>query len=130
MSKNAALVKVDWPSDIELDADMIPLRNALFERVDEIAEDVVDEARRSTAFKDKTGDLRKSIKVVKKKRRDDGEDTYVAATDPASHLVEFGHVQTNRKKEVIGHVPAHPFLRPALEKVINKLRSELAGIRR
>lgn len=49
---------------------------------------------------------------------------YLGPTDPKGHLVEFGHLLVRGKRltkrrryatgqRVIGHVPAHPFMRPA-----------------
>ena len=37
------------------------------------------------------------------------------AKAPHAHLVEYGHRQVTSKGEVVGDVPAHPFLRPAFE---------------
>jgi len=36
-------------------------------------------------------------------------------TAPHAHLVEFGHRQINKSGEIVGDVPAHPFLRTAFE---------------
>lgn len=51
----------------------------------------------------------------------DHADAGVGASDPKAHLVEYGHQQvvggTLRSGEgrVVGHVPAHPFARPAYD---------------
>lgn len=68
-----------------------------------------------------TGNLKKSFKL-----RSRGKRLFVSAdlyTDPAdaphSHLVEFGHLAVKRGllgiRRVVGHVPPHPYLRPAFE---------------
>lgn len=44
---------------------------------------------------------------------------FVGSTSPKAHLVEFGHLLvrgTGDDREVIGHVAAHPFMRPAWER--------------
>lgn len=35
--------------------------------------------------------------------------------DLIAYWVEYGHVQKSRRKKETGHVPAHPFLRPAAD---------------
>lgn len=81
---------------------------------------VVREARKRVH--DQSGNLRKGIKTkvtVKQNgvtEADVGWDLKIA---PHGHLVEMGHVQVvgrrGGKRRTVGHVPAHPFLRPALE---------------
>lgn len=44
---------------------------------------------------------------------------------PHAHLVEFGHRLLNENGEVIGDVPAHPFLRKAYEKHVGDLLRSL-----
>jgi HK97 gp10 family phage protein len=58
--------------------------------------------------------------LSKSQRRKNGKPrgpvTYVGSSAPHAHLVEFGHVLVHgrgTKRAVLGHVPAHPFLRPA-----------------
>lgn len=81
---------------------------------------VVREARKNVH--DDTGNLRKGIKAkvaVKTggaAEADIGWDYKIA---PHGHLVELGHVQVvgprgKGKGRTVGHVPPHPFLRPAL----------------
>lgn len=42
--------------------------------------------------------------------------------------VEFGHaVKFGRSARVVGHVPPHPFLRPALDENRRKVRAVIAG---
>lgn len=79
-----------------------------------VAKEVENYARTTTAFKDETGSLRKSIKARKSKYPDGG--WIVGAWAPHAWLVEYGHElinwSTGRK---IGNVPPKPYLRPALE---------------
>jgi HK97 gp10 family phage protein len=129
-----AEVEVRFPENVDFTA----LNSRIESHIDRIALDVAHEARSSTAFKDRTGNLRKSIKVLRRKDADGETAHIVAATSPHSHLVEFGtqgpRKATKSKKmpldgiydgkgrlmfaEVVGPMPASPFLRPALEKVI------------
>lgn len=75
-----------------------------------------DNARRRAPIKE--GALRKSIKAVKSRKSSDQQIlAKCIATDPKAHLIEFGHRMVTHKpglKEV-GHVPAQPFMRPALD---------------
>lgn len=113
--------------------------------VDALAEMVAAEARATTAFTDRSGKLRRSIKV---RRLREGEEpvVIVGAFAPHAHLVEFGTqgprsnhgkampigadgARYGGKGEVSGwarkvaRMPALPFLRPALEKVLARARS-------
>ena len=45
---------------------------------------------------------------------------------PHAHLVEFGHRLMNENGEVIGDVPAHPFLRKAYEQHVGDLLRSLS----
>jgi HK97 gp10 family phage protein len=45
---------------------------------------------------------------------------------PHAHLVEFGHRQINKNGEVVGDVPAHPFLRTAFEEYRETLLQKLS----
>lgn len=105
------------------DADITALMQQIQPDVDKVLEgiagQVADEAIASTAFKDKTGRLRKSIRP--KKSRYEGGGWIVQATAPHAHLVEYGHAQVTPDGKTVGHVPAHPFLRPAKEAVFARL---------
>lgn len=94
-----------------------------------IAERVAAEARATSAFADKTGKLRKSIKARKSKFQDGG--WIVVARSPHAHLVEFGHTSVNSNGLVTGSVPAHPFLRPARDRVarsvVREIRARMGG---
>lgn len=108
-----AQVDVRMPDEI----DLIEFRGWFDAEAEEIADYILKEAKGSTAFDDVTGTLRKSMSKRKVK---DGEDEYwvVQARAPHAHLVEFGHVLTDKDGTQIGHVPGRPFLVPAKEKGI------------
>jgi len=75
-----------------------------------VAKMIADDARSTTSFSDKTGKLRKGI------QHEFREDRWIArARAPHAHLVEFGHGGPHA-------APAHPFLRPAKERVISQIR--------
>lgn len=76
----------------------------------QVGDMILSEAERSTAFSDKTGTLRNAGKVI-----EEGEVVKVRFKAPHAHLVEFGHGGPHP-------APAHPFLRPAKESVIAKIK--------
>lgn len=78
-----------------------------------VARPVEARAVSTTAFRDETGKLRKSIKALKSKY--EGGGWIVRAKAPHAHLVEFGHGGKNP-------APAHAFLRPALEAEIEEAK--------
>lgn len=111
------------------------------EQLERVAIAVRDEARASSAFQDYRGterepasaaakrkgqfkNLRKKIQHWWSKKE---KCWMVSASQPHAHLVEFGHVQVTPKGKVVGHVPAHPFLRPAVEKTIANIKSILSS---
>ncbi len=66
-------------------------------------------------FNDLTGLLRSRIKSKKGQVQ---ERTYIAgAFAPHAHLVEYGHALV-KNGVVYGHVPAHPFIRPAEQELL------------
>lgn len=79
----------------------------------------------------RTGNLRRSIKVRVKRR---GRDPIVSIGSNVryAHLIEFGHAMVGPKprRVLVGSVPARPFLRPAadegkhgaLSRIISRLR--------
>ena len=94
------------------------------EIVDVISMDLLKEVRAQArvAFKDKTKLLRKNIK--RKKSKYDKGTVIVGAFAPHAHLVEFGHdITTTKKGEVIGHVPAYPFMSIAAKSIETRLES-------
>lgn len=88
------------------------------ERLEELASDVEREARATYFPESKTGNLKKSISTQKSIY--EGGGYIVKATAPHAHLVEFGHIMVTRSGKVVGHVPAHPFLHRARNKVLRK----------
>ncbi len=73
------------------------------------AQPICDEAKKTTAFIDRSGKLRESIKVGKVKKDSNGAKYVLIATDdPIAHLVEEGHGGPSP-------APAHPYMRPAFE---------------
>lgn len=125
-------VRAEWPADIDLQ-EVFDWVNA---NCEVLANEVAADARASAAFQDYKGTpresaysrakwgpkakkLRKSIRVRKSKYLGGG---YIVMSDaPHAHLVEFGHVLVRGGKRYqggveIGFVPAHPFLRPAVDK--------------
>lgn len=136
-TRTSGLVRAEVEVRMPENVDFTALNSRIESHIDRIAMDVAQEAKSSTAFKDATGNLRKSIKVLRRKDADGETAHIVAATSPHAHLVEFGtqgpRVSKDKKMpldgiydgkgrlkfaEVVGPMPAKPFLRPALEKVI------------
>lgn len=92
------------------------------------ADPVAASARATSAFRDRSGRLRRSIKVrLQASKRNLVK--FKVATDPKiaphGHLVEKGHVlvmKTVNGLKTIGHVAPRPFMRPAIES--NESRGE------
>ena len=65
-----------------------------------------------------TGNLKKAVKTKQLERWGKNPAPAIAAIDRKraahAHLVEYGHALV-RSGKVIGHVPAHPFWRPAID---------------
>lgn len=91
--------------------------------LEEAAEPVLEAAKSSTAFKDTetpehdAGFLRDAIKKSKVKAGVIWVGDVDNATDKYSYYVEFGH-----KNQYGKMVPAHPYLRPALQNNKVKIR--------
>lgn len=105
-----------------LDEQLEDVIKAIDSNLEDTAGYVFAEAKETLAFTDKTGNLRKSIRLKKSKFEDGGY--IVKATGGGgekgyhAHLVEFGHVMFVNGHPTGKRVPPHPFLRPALEKGI------------
>ena len=87
-----------------------------------VADELLKETRKNarSAFQDKSGKLRKSIR--KKKSKFGDATMIVQASMPHAHLVERGHkVKVRKDGRVLGHASAHPFLGPAAETVRERL---------
>lgn len=85
--------------------------------------------KRTTAFADYTGYLRRSIGTKKGRRRPSPTVT-VGAKAPHAHLVEFGTAERHHKSgKSTGIMPKRPFIRPAYDKskreVVAVMRREL-----
>lgn len=109
--------------DFKIDWNEGPVLKRISEEMDKDASAIADEvhknAKSTTAFKDKTGNLRGSIRKLKSKFKNGG---YIVIADGSdenrgyhAHLVEFGHGGKHP-------APAHPFLRPAKAKAIAKAK--------
>jgi len=116
-----------------LDAQLDDIIKAVDQNLESTAGYVFQEAKTTLEFHDKTGNLRKSIKLRKSKFEDGGY--IVSAKGSASgtdrgyhaHLVEFGHVMFLRGKPTGKRVKPHAFLRPALEKGIKYAVEKFKG---
>lgn len=109
-----------------LDASLSEIMDAIDQNLEATAQFVEQEAKTTAAFKDKTGLLRKRIKLRKSKFEDGGY--IVQARAPHAHLVEFGHVKFLWGRPTGERVPPHPYLRPALEKGIRFAVAKFRGM--
>jgi hypothetical protein len=68
-------------------------------------------------IKDDTGALSESATTKSSNRQNKRMESLIfgGIVAPHAHLVEFGHRQMSKSGEVVGDVPAHPFLRTAFE---------------
>lgn len=99
------------------------------EIVDAVGRELLKEVKShaATAFADKSGKLRKSIK--RKKSKFDKETHIVGAFMPHAHLIEHGHdITVEKGGTVLGHVEARPFLAPAAEAVKARLPQIVNGV--
>ena len=106
-----------------LDAQYEEVVQAIEENLDEVATFVESEAQNASVFKDKNGDLRRSIRKRKSKFKNGGFIIIAGGSKaPHAHLVEYGHVMLNKFGEPtkLGRVPAKSFMRTAAEKGIRK----------
>lgn len=125
------LLKASASVNTALDAEFAAVLQGIIGDVDETlheaANEVAAEAKRTTAFRDKTGTLRSRIKVVKSKFPEGG--WLVVADASHAHLVERGHLLVIKGKggivRVVGHVTAKPFLRPAADRVKSSVIAKL-----
>jgi len=110
-----ANVRIDWSGmDDQLDA----VKDAIAQNLDIVADLVQSEAKTSSAFADKTGMLRRTIRKKKSKFEDGGY--IVESRAPHAHLVEYGHVKIAWGRVTGERVPAHPFMRTAKEQGVRK----------
>lgn len=128
------LLKASAQVSSDLDAEFAAALMSIVGDVDKVLENAANEvsfeARRTSAFRDKTGRLRGKIEM--KKSKFEGGGYIVTARAPHAHLVEFGHLQVVKNKQglvkVVGHVSAKPFLRPALDSVRARLIAQLRAL--
>ena len=101
--------------NIPIDAILKEYSGWVDEILDRLASLAVDKIRANAKqFNTNTGILKRRIK---KKRSKYNEHSCIAgAMAPHAHLLEYGHALV-RNGQVYGHVPAHPFVRPAEEAV-------------
>lgn len=87
-------------------------------------------AIRDKAPRGPTGNLKKSIRAKKLERIGFNPASAIAAVDrkraPHASLVEYGHALV-RNGKVIGHVPPHPFFRPAVDENHDRILAEVTG---
>ena len=107
-----------------LDAQFAEVEKAIETNIREVALVARDAAKTTTAFRDKSGNLRRSIKMRKKRNT---EATYIVSAtgknagddqdNKGYHAanVEYGHVLIAWGEPTGKRVPAHPFMRPAAE---------------
>jgi len=125
----------DVKVDINVAGIMEEVKAAVKPGIRAVAEEVAARARSTAAFADKTGALRKSIRV-----EDPGPESpfvlvraggYAYAEGenyaPHAHLIEYGHAQVTPGGRVTGFTPAHPFMRPALDEVTSRTGGIVAG---
>lgn len=110
-----ASVQVGFPDKVDLSH----FQKILDRDLEVIAKNTETNAKRAPSFDDKSGELRKSIGLQKKKERG-GDDVYylVRAKSPHAHLIEFGHAMVTSTGHTVGYVAARPFLRPAFAKAL------------
>lgn len=119
-SGNSAWLDMD---DADIRAMIAEIRPDVDNVLAGLADRVAARAMQSTAFSDTerrgVTHLRPSIRVRKSRYEDGGY--IVQARAPHAHLVEFGHAQVTHDGRVVGHVPAHSFLRAARDEVLASL---------
>ena len=119
----SAKVRVDHIKNLE--ATLAEVARSIDSNLEDTANYVLNEAEQSLEFKDKTGNLRRSIRLKKSKFMNGGYIVIASGKKNSksikgfhAHLVEFGHVEVLFGRPTGRRVPPHPFLRQALEKGI------------
>lgn len=118
------MLKIDVElKEVNIDAQMHELVKAIDANLNVVAKEVYVEAKKSTAFEDKTGNLRRSITKRKSRFENGGYIVFAKGSNRSkrlkgyhAHLVEKGHVMFLRGKPTGRRVPPHKFLEPALKK--------------
>jgi len=108
-----------------LEATLAEIAKAIDSNLEDTAMYVLNEAQTTTDFIDKTGNLRRSIRMKKSKFLNGGYIVIASGKHGSksrrgfhAHLVEFGHVEVLWGKPTGRRVAPKPFLRPALERGI------------
>lgn len=114
-------------NDVTVDIPIEDIRAGVRAEIDSalgtVAAQVYEKAKATTAFRDKTGKLRRSIWIYE----NGGYVIYVKA--PHSHLVEFGHAVVTKDGKVLEHrVPGKFFLRKARNAVRRTVDETLRGM--
>lgn len=107
------------------DATVAEVMDAIDQNLEAVADEIYRDAKMTVNFRDKTGNLRRSISL-KKSRYDNGGYVISARGKNKSGggfhaaLVEFGHVMLSPSGHATkkGRVAARPYMRPAKEKGI------------
>ena len=90
-------------NDVTVDIPIEDIRAGVRAEIDSalgtVAAQVYEKAKATTAFRDKTGKLRRSIWIYRSKYENGGYVIYVKA--PHSHLVEFGHAVVTKDGKVL-----------------------------
>ena len=118
-------------NDVTVDIPIEDIRAGVRAEIDSalgtVAAQVYEKAKATTAFRDKTGKLRRSIWIYRSKYENGGYVIYVKA--PHSHLVEFGHAVVTKDGKVLEHrVPGKFFLRKARTSVRRTVDETLRGM--
>jgi len=129
--KFRARVEIDIP-DVAGILDIIGVKQMMVDILEPLADEIVKEAKASTAFKDwkkKRPGLRESIRKQKNPDKTYGWLVRAGSKRGAyqAHLVEYGHKLINSEGVQTGVVDEHPFLRPAKEKVISRAVAIIAA---
>lgn len=121
--------------DAAFAAQLLKVKGAVDEALRDTAVQVRDVAKRTAAFTDRTGHLRRSIRMKKSKFEDGGY--IVTATGRNRNkdlkgyhawLVEHGHVKVLWGRRTSDKVPPHPFLDPALKTGRAYLSAKIAAM--
>ena len=119
--------------DIDISAIIGEVKKAAKPGLVAVAQAVAAHARASSDFIDRTGQLRKSIRV-----EDPAPEApfvlvkagqYGAADDysPHAHLVEYGHLLTTADGRILGRVEPRPFMRNAAKAVSERAAETVAA---
>ena len=119
-------------NDVTVDIPIEDIRAGVRAEIDSalgtVAAQVYEKAKATTAFRDKTGKLRRSIWIYRSKYENGGYVIYVKA--PHSHLVEFGHAVVTKDGKVLEHrVPGKFFLkaRNAVRRTVDETLRGMLG---